>query len=84
MDVIRVNLDEHVYLKCKGGREIVGKLNAYDEHCNVLLSDAKETITTVDVDAATKKGVTKVTTRESETVFVRGDSLILLSHARDA
>ncbi|KAK1937516.1 LSM domain containing protein [Babesia divergens] len=81
MDMIRLNLDETIYIKCKGGREIVGRLHAYDEHCNMVLSNAKETITTVVVNPDTKEEETKVTNRDSGTVFVRGDALILLSHA---
>ncbi|GFE55100.1 U6 snRNA-associated Sm-like protein LSm3 [Babesia ovis] len=80
MDVLRINLDERVYLKCKGGREIVGRLHAYDEHCNMLLSDATETITSTDVDDTTNQEVTRVTSRDSSIIFVRGDALILLSH----
>ncbi|EDO08594.1 putative U6 snRNA-associated Sm-like protein LSm3 [Babesia bovis T2Bo] len=81
MDVIRVNLDERVYLKCKGGREIVGQLHAYDEHCNMLLSDAIETFTSVELDPTTNQEVTTITSKDSGVVFVRGDALILLSHA---
>ncbi|GIX63540.1 U6 snRNA-associated sm-like protein Lsm3 [Babesia caballi] len=60
MDMIRINLDENVYIKCKGGREIIGKLHAYDEHCNMVLSEAKETITAVETDPQTKEESTKV------------------------
>ncbi|KAK1443939.1 hypothetical protein BgAZ_208150 [Babesia gibsoni] len=81
MDMIRLNLDENVHIKCKGGREIVGRLHAYDEHCNMVLSKAMETITTVEVDPKTGEEVPKVTKRDNGTVFVRGDALILLSHA---
>lgn len=80
MDMIRLNLDENVYLKCKGGREVVGKLHAYDEHCNMLLSNATQTVTPVDVDQNTEEAP-KVTTQDKGTIFVRGDSLILLSHS---
>ncbi|XP_952604.1 u6 snrna-associated sm-like protein Lsm3, putative [Theileria annulata] len=80
LDMIRLNLDEVIYLKCKNGRELVGRLHAFDEHCNMVLSDVTETITTVDADDNSKNETTKVTKRDNGTIFVRGDSLVLLSH----
>lgn len=80
LDMIRLNLDEVIYLRCKGGREIVGRLHAYDEHCNMILSDAKETITTTEIEPTTNEEIKKSVLRDSGTVFIRGDSLILLSH----
>ncbi|BAM39821.1 U6 snRNA-associated sm-like protein Lsm3 [Theileria orientalis strain Shintoku] len=80
LDMIRLNLDEMIYLKCKNGRELIGRLHAFDDHCNMVLSEVTETITTVDGEPNTNQQPNKVTRRDSRTVFVRGDSLILLSH----
>jgi small nuclear ribonucleoprotein (snRNP)-like protein len=31
LDLIRLSLDERVYVKCRGDRELRGKLHAYDQ-----------------------------------------------------
>ncbi|UVC49847.1 U6 snRNA-associated sm-like protein Lsm3 [Theileria orientalis] len=59
LDMIRLNLDEMIYLKCKNGREIVGRLHAFDDHCNMVLSEVTETITTVDGEPNTNQEPTK-------------------------
>ncbi|SBT01471.1 U6 snRNA-associated Sm-like protein LSm3 [Plasmodium malariae] len=43
LDYIRLNMEEEIFLKCKGEREITGKLDAYDNHLNMILSNARET-----------------------------------------
>ena len=35
-DLIRLSLDERVYVKMKNGRELKGKLYAYDQHLNMV------------------------------------------------
>ena len=35
-DLIRMSLDERVYVKMKNGRELKGKLYAYDQHLNMV------------------------------------------------
>ena len=35
-DLIRMSLDERVYVKMKNGRELKGKLFAYDQHLNMV------------------------------------------------
>ena len=41
---MRLSLDERVYVKLRGGRELRGRLHAYDSHCNMVLGDVEETI----------------------------------------
>ena len=45
LDLIRLSLDERVYVKLRGEREIRGKLHAYDQHLNMILADGEETLT---------------------------------------
>lgn len=71
LDLIRYQLDEFVLVKLRGAREIKGKLQGYDSHCNIVLSDAQETI------YGEKENDTVV--KKTEMVFVRGDSVILIS-----
>lgn len=71
LDLIRYQLDEFVLVKLRGAREIKGKLQGYDSHCNMVLSEAQETIYgDKEEDTVVKK---------TEMVFVRGDSVILIS-----
>ena len=77
LDIIKQNLDEQIYVKLRGSREMVGKLHAYDSHCNMVLGDAVETIFSLQADNVT------LDSREEkhELVFVRGDSVILVTDA---
>ena len=60
LDLIRLSLDERVYVKLRGEREIRGKLHAYDQHLNMILGDVEETITTVEIDDETYEEIIKV------------------------
>lgn len=54
-------------------------LKAYDQHMNMILSDAEETITTVEIDEETYEEVYRTTKRNIPMLFVRGDGVILVS-----
>ncbi|CAI5755885.1 unnamed protein product [Candida verbasci] len=71
LDLIRYQLDEYIIVKLRGSREIKGKLQGFDSHCNMVLSDALEYIYNENDD--------EPMTKKSEMVFVRGDSVILIS-----
>lgn len=60
---MRLSLDEKVYVKLRGDRELTGRLHvchrcfssanclqAYDGHLNMVLSDVEETVTIVEVE----------------------------------
>jgi len=69
-DLIRFALGERVTLKFRGDKTITGKLNGYDTHLNLILSNVEET---------TKKeenSVTREVKRNFEVLFVRGDGII--------
>ncbi|ODV82987.1 hypothetical protein CANARDRAFT_30454 [[Candida] arabinofermentans NRRL YB-2248] len=78
LDLIKLCLDEQIFVKLRGSREMIGKLHAYDSHCNMVLSDAVETIYYVH---DSQSGEIKSKTKKSEMVFVRGDSVILVTDA---
>lgn len=75
LDIIKRCLDEQVYVKLRGFREMKGKLHGYDSHCNMVLGDATETIYTVDEET---QEITSATEKH-QMVFVRGDSVILVT-----
>ena len=79
LDLVKLSIDERVYVKCKGDRELRGKLHAFDKHCNLVLGDVEETITSLEIDEETQEEMVQYSKRKSDMLFVRGDSVILLS-----
>jgi len=81
-DLIRLSLNERVFVKLRGDRELNGTLHAYDGHMNLILSDVEETIMLVDEGedgAPHPQGRINVAKRKMEMLFVRGDGVILVS-----
>ena len=60
LDLIRLSMDERIFIKCRGGREIRGKLHAYDAHLNMILEDVEETIRETDIDESTHEEIETV------------------------
>jgi len=79
LDLVRLCLDEMVFVKLRGDRELAGRLHAYDSHCNLVLGDVTETIYTAPEDDEEADEVVKPTVKQSEMLFVRGDSVVLIS-----
>lgn len=50
LDLVRLSLDEFVFVKLRGDRELKGRLHAYDSHCNMVLGEVDETVYFVDED----------------------------------
>ncbi|KAJ1337417.1 U6 snRNA-associated Sm-like protein LSm3 [Microdochium nivale] len=48
LDLVRLLLDEVVFVKLRGDRELKGRLHAYDSHMNLVLGDVVETIYLVE------------------------------------
>ncbi|PFH62294.1 hypothetical protein XA68_14289 [Ophiocordyceps unilateralis] len=81
LDLVRLLLNEAVFVKLRGDRELKGKLHAYDSHCNLVLGEVEETIYAVDDDDDNSNDNDEIKTisRKSEMLFVRGDSVVLIS-----
>mmetsp|Transcript_8257 Transcript_8257/g.18462 ORF Transcript_8257/g.18462 Transcript_8257/m.18462 type:complete len:95 (+) Transcript_8257:87-371(+) len=79
LDLIRLSLDERVYVKCRGDRELRGRLHAYDQHLNMVLSEVEEIVFTKEEVEGKAEPQIKSTRRGIDMVFVRGDSVILVS-----
>mmetsp|Transcript_4566 Transcript_4566/g.7122 ORF Transcript_4566/g.7122 Transcript_4566/m.7122 type:complete len:88 (+) Transcript_4566:50-313(+) len=74
LDLVLLSIDERVFVKCRGNRELRGKLHGFDQHLNMILEDVEETVLEDD-------GQGKVTEkkRAMELLFVRGDVVIMVS-----
>ena len=79
LDLIRLSIDERIYVKCRGDRELRGKLHAYDQHLNMILGDVEESVTVRDADSETDEEIIRTSKRSIEMLFVRGDLIILVS-----
>lgn len=79
LDLIRLSIDERVYVKCRNDRELRGKLHAFDQHLNLILGDVEETVTTIEIDEETDEEIVQKVTRNVGMLFVRGDIVILVS-----
>lgn len=53
LDLVRLSLDEVIFVKLRGDRELRGRLQAYDQHLNMVLEKVEESVTKVEVDATT-------------------------------
>jgi len=79
LDLVRLSLDERILVKCRGERELRGRLHAFDLHLNLVLGEAEESVTVVEVDEETQEELLRVVRRRLPLVFVRGDSVILIA-----
>jgi U6 snRNA-associated Sm-like protein LSm3 len=66
IDLVHQSLGKKVYVKCRGNRELKGKLHAYDVHLNLMLSDVEEVYN-------------KEIKRNMDLIYLRGDLVILVS-----
>ena len=79
LDLVRLSLDERILVKLRGDRDLRGKLHAYDQHLNMVLGEVEEVVTSVEMDEETEEEIIKTSKRQIEMLFVRGDSVILIS-----
>ena len=66
LDALNNARDKNVIVELKNGKQYIGKLKSFDIHINVVLADAEERF-----EGETKRKVGKV--------FIRGDTIILIS-----
>uniref|UniRef100_A0A6M2DEF9 U6 snRNA-associated Sm-like protein LSm3 n=1 Tax=Xenopsylla cheopis TaxID=163159 RepID=A0A6M2DEF9_XENCH len=79
LDLIKMSIDEKIYIKMRNERELRGRLHAYDQHLNMVLGEVEETVTTVEIDDETYEAVFRTKKRIIPMLFVRGDGVILIS-----
>ena len=71
--------EPNVFVKIRGDKEIKGKLIAYDEHLNLMMTDAKEKIRSKQVDPVTQQEMQRIENVEHSMIFIRGDLVIAVS-----
>ncbi|KAF2122903.1 hypothetical protein BDV96DRAFT_9948 [Lophiotrema nucula] len=81
LDLVRLCIDEVVIVKLRGDRQLKGRLHAYDSHCNLVLGDVEETIYIAedDDDDAPTPAQVRTVKKQTEMLFVRGDSVVLIA-----
>ncbi len=68
LDALNAARNKRVIVELKNGKQYVGKLKSFDIHVNVVLDEAEERIE-------------NETKRKLGTLFLRGDTIILISPA---
>ena len=79
LDLIRLSLDERIYVKLRNNRELRGRLHAYDQHLNMILGEVEEILTQTEVDDETMEEIYTTQKRTFAMLYVRGDGIILMS-----
>ena len=79
LDLIRLSIDERIFVKCRGDRELRGRLHAFDQHLNMILGEVEESVSVREIDRDTEEEIVRVSKRKMEMLFVRGDMIILVS-----
>ncbi|VDO03867.1 unnamed protein product [Rodentolepis nana] len=82
LDLVRLSLDEKVFVKMRHNRELTGTLHAFDSHLNLILGNVEETITTLELVEETFEEIYKTSKRKIPLLFVRGDGIVLISPPR--
>ncbi|CXH96908.1 small nuclear ribonucleoprotein Sm D2, putative [Plasmodium berghei] len=65
-----------VLINCRNNRKLLGRVKAFDRHCNLLLTEVREIWVEVIKDKKKKKKINK--DRYISILFLRGDSVILI------
>lgn len=65
-----------VLINCRNNRKILGRVKAFDRHCNLLLTEVREIWVEIVKDKKGKKKINK--DRYISVLFLRGDSVILI------
>ncbi len=66
LDALNASRNKRVIVELKNGRQLIGKLKAFDIHINTVLEDAEER----------HNGEV---TRKLGLLFIRGDAIVLIS-----
>jgi len=74
-----VKNNTQVLINCRNNRRLLGRVKAFDRHCNMVLEDVKEMWTeTPKAGKGKKKSKPVNKDRYISKMFLRGDSVILV------
>lgn len=74
-----VKNNTQVLINCRNNRKLLGRVKAFDRHCNMLLENVKEMWTEVPKSGKGKKKAKPVNKdRFISKMFLRGDGVILV------
>ncbi|KAJ7547552.1 hypothetical protein O6H91_08G091600 [Diphasiastrum complanatum] len=74
-----VKNNTQVLINCRNNRKLLGRVKAYDRHCNMVLENVKEMWTEVPKTGKGKKKAKPVNKdRFISKMFLRGDSVIIV------
>ncbi|KAI6186431.1 Small nuclear ribonucleoprotein Sm D2 [Aphelenchoides besseyi] len=74
-----VKNNAQVLINCRNNRKLLGRVKAFDRHCNMVLEDVKEMWTELPtVGKGKKKAKPVAKDRFISKMFLRGDSVILV------
>ena len=75
-DYLRLSMLKKVRVQVQTERLLDGILHAYDEHCNLILSDVTEHLLGLN-----EKGIkSSVSQRQIDLIYVRGDRIISIAN----
>jgi small nuclear ribonucleoprotein D2 len=74
-----VKNNSQVLINCRNSKKLLGRVKAFDRHCNMVLEDVKEMWSEAPKTGKGKKKAAPVTKdRYISKMFLRGDSVILV------
>eukprot|EP00794_Sanderia_malayensis_P020239 gene20239-22218_t len=73
-----VKNNTQVLINCRNNRKLLGRVKAFDRHCNMVLENVKELWTEIPKSSKSKKSKPINKDRYIAKMFLRGDSVILV------
>nr|CEL75292.1 TPA: small nuclear ribonucleoprotein Sm D2, putative [Toxoplasma gondii VEG] len=70
--------NSQVLINCRNNRKVLGRVKAFDRHCNLVLTDVREMWTETSKGGGKKKVRTVNKDRFISKLFLRGDAVILI------
>ncbi|OAF69506.1 putative U6 snRNA-associated Sm-like protein LSm3 [Intoshia linei] len=79
LDLIKYSINGYILVKMRNNRIVKGKMNSFDQHLNMILSEVEEETYKVHIDDETYDEVYEKVKRKIPLLFIRGDGIILIS-----
>ncbi|TMS33267.1 hypothetical protein L596_001026 [Steinernema carpocapsae] len=73
-----VKHNTQVLINCRNNKKLLGRVKAFDRHCNMVMVDVKEMWTEFPKTASGKKGKPVSKDRFIPKMFLRGDNVIIV------